>query len=76
MKPSFRLREVREERGLTQKQVAEALFITRNAYTMYETGAREIPVSNLIKLADFYDCSTDELLGSEFYYEVILKENH
>lgn len=71
MEKSFRLKECRLARGYTQQEVADALGISRVNYTRYETGAREIPLDVLVRLARFYDCTTDELLGSWFYYEVV-----
>jgi transcriptional regulator with XRE-family HTH domain len=63
-----RIRECREERKYTQQQVADTLGISRAAYGHYETGIRDIPIDKLLKLADFYNCTTDELLGSRHYY--------
>ncbi len=58
-----RLKDLREDKDLTQAKIAEMLFITQQQYSLYEKGYREIPVSMLIKLADFYKVSTDYLLG-------------
>ena len=58
-----RLKDLREDKDLTQAKIAEMLFITQKHYSLYEKGYREIPVSMLIKLADFYKVSTDYLLG-------------
>lgn len=69
MDKSFRLKECRDERGMTQQEVADGIGIPRVNYTRYETGAREIPLDVLIKLARFYKCSTDELLGSWAFYK-------
>lgn len=63
----YRLRLARDERGYTQQEVADAVGITRTAYTHYETGRNEITVPSLIKIADFYGCSTDELLGTDAF---------
>lgn len=67
----YRLRACREERGYTQAEIAKVLGITRSAYTHYESGRNDIPLDSLIMLANFYKCTTDELLGSEYYYAVI-----
>lgn len=64
----FRLQICRTDRGYTQKNVADALGVSRSAYAQYETGARDIPTELLVALADFYGCTTDELLGSSYYY--------
>lgn len=58
-----KIRELRKERGLTQKEVAEHLGIGGSTMTMYETGRREPNIGTLIKIADFFDVSTDYLLG-------------
>lgn len=58
-----RLREAREDRGLTQSEIAEQLGITQQVYSRYETGNYEIPVRHLIALCDFYQVSADYLLG-------------
>ena len=57
-----RLKEIREEKGLTQKDVAKFLGINQVQYSRYETGVRIIPVDKLEKLADFYNTSVDYLL--------------
>lgn len=58
-----RLKDIREDNDLLQKQIAIILEITRQQYGLYENGKREIPLEKLIKLADFYNTSTDYLLG-------------
>ena len=58
-----RLRDLREDHDLTQKEVAAVLGIDQRVYSNYETGKREIPVHHLIKLADYYHVTTDYLLG-------------
>ena len=58
-----RLKDLREDRDLLQKDIAEILGISQTAYSRYERGAQTIPVMHLIKLADFYKTSTDYLLG-------------
>lgn len=58
-----RLRDMREDHDLTQKEVAAHLGIDQRVYSNYETGKREIPVHLLILLADLYHTSTDYLLG-------------
>lgn len=67
----FRLQICRTDRGYTQKDIADVLGVSRSAYAQYELGSRDIPTDLLIKLADFYGCSTDELLGSRVYYEFV-----
>lgn len=59
----YNLKEFRENKNLTQRNIAETLNISQKQYWTYETGRREIPVTYLIKLAKFYETTTDELLG-------------
>lgn len=58
-----RIRDLREDRDLTQKQIAQLLGMSQTGYSKYETGENDIPTAVLIKLADFYDTTTDYLLG-------------
>lgn len=58
-----RLRDMREDHDLVQKQIAAILGIDQRIYSNYETGKREIPVRLLIRLAEYYGTSTDYLLG-------------
>ena len=59
----MRLKDIREDRDMTQKAVAEHLHIKQNTYSQYEIGVLNYPVDVLIKLADFYGVSVDYLLG-------------
>ena len=54
---------MREDRDLTQIQIAEMLSMSQTGYSKYETGENDIPTRVLIALADFYGTSTDYLLG-------------
>lgn len=58
-----RLRDLREGRDFTQKQIAEMLGMSQTGYSKYETGENDIPTHILIKLADYYKTTTDYLLG-------------
>ena len=58
----MRLREIREENGVTQKKLAEYLHIRQNTYSQYENGQRQLPIETLIALAEFYNVSTDYIL--------------
>ena len=58
-----RLKDLREDRDLLQKDVAEMLGISQTVYSRYERGFQTIPVPHLIKLADFYQTSTDYIQG-------------
>lgn len=57
-----RLRDLREDHDLKQKELASILQIDQRVYSNYETGKREIPVHLLIKLAKFYNVSVDYIL--------------
>ncbi|MBQ1988564.1 MAG: helix-turn-helix transcriptional regulator [Clostridia bacterium] len=59
----FRLKDLREDRDLVQKQVAGYLGIDQRVYSNYEIGKREIPTRFVIALAKFYNTSTDYILG-------------
>ena len=58
-----RIRDLREDRDLTQKQLAEILGMSQTGYSKYETGENDVPTHILIKLADFYGTTTDYILG-------------
>lgn len=58
-----RLRDMREDRDKTQRNIADLLHTTQQQYAKYEQGIQEIPVHHLIRLADYYGVSTDYLLG-------------
>lgn len=58
-----RIRHLREDKDLTQKQVGQLLNMSQTGYNQYETGKNDIPTTVLIKLANFYNTSTDYLLG-------------
>lgn len=58
-----RIRDLREDRDLKQKEVADYLNCSQVCYSHYELGKRDIPTEVLIKLAKFYKTSTDYILG-------------
>ncbi len=58
-----RIRDLREDHDLTQKQVAQELNCSQQVYSNYELGQRDIPTDILIKLSSFYKVSTDYILG-------------
>ena len=58
----MRLRDLREDRDLTQKQVADFLSIKQNTYSQYENGVRQLPIDLLIRLSRYYTVSTDYIL--------------
>ncbi|MBQ4040022.1 MAG: helix-turn-helix transcriptional regulator [Oscillospiraceae bacterium] len=58
-----RIRDLREDRDMTQKQIAQMLGMSQTGYSKYETGENDIPTAILIKLADFYKTSTEYIVG-------------
>ena len=58
-----RLKDLREDKDLVQKEVAAILGIDQRVYSNYETGKREIPTRFVVILADYYKTSTDYILG-------------
>ncbi len=58
-----RIRDLREDKDLTQKQLAKELNCSQQVYSNYELGQRDIPTYILIKLSRFYQVSTDYILG-------------
>ena len=58
-----RIRDLREDRDLTQTDIANILNMKQSQYWRYEKGYRDIPTDILIKLADFYNTTTDYILG-------------
>ena len=61
--PLLRLKELREEFQVTQKRLSEYLHIKQNTYSQYENEQRQLPLDALIALAEYYDVSTDYILG-------------
>ncbi len=59
----LRIRDIREDNDLTQKQISEILNCDQSLYSKYERGEREIPLVLVIKLADYYNTSIDYLVG-------------
>lgn len=58
-----RIRDMRADHDLTQRQLTALLYIPQSQYNRYEQGLRDIPTTILIELADLYHTSTDFLLG-------------
>lgn len=58
-----RIRNLREDNDLTQTELAAKLNISQRTYSHYEMGSRKLPLDILVALADYYNCSTDYLLG-------------
>ncbi len=59
----MRIRDLREDWDITQKDIAAYLHIRQNTYSQYENGQRQLPIECLIALAKFYHTSTDYILG-------------
>lgn len=60
-----RIRDLREDSDKKQLELANYLHIQRNTYSDYETGKINIPIDQLIKIADFYNVSLDYLVGRD-----------
>ncbi len=58
------LQKIRKEKGIKQTEVAKYLNISRGSYSRYETGIRKVDPDTLLKLSEFFDVSTDYLLGN------------
>ena len=58
-----RLRDLREDHDLSQTEVAKILHMSQTGYSKYETGENDIPTQILTKLAEYYNTTTDYLLG-------------
>lgn len=61
----MRLRDIREDRDLTQQNIADVLNVRQNTYQQYESGTRQIPIEALITLCKYYNLSADYVLGFE-----------
>lgn len=62
---SYTLRKIRTEKGFLQKDIANAIGVSVQAYSLYERGMREPTVETIKKIADVLDVTADELLGIE-----------
>ncbi len=58
-----RIRDLREDKDMTQESIAKVLGMSQTGYSKYETGENDIPTAILIKLADFYNVSIDYILN-------------
>lgn len=59
----MRLKDIREDRDITQKTLANYLHIKQNTYSQYENGQRQLPLDILVELALYFHTSTDYILG-------------
>lgn len=67
-----RVRDLREDKDLTQTQLAKTIGMSQTGYSKYETGENDIPTSILIKLAEFHKTNVDYILGltdNKTYYK-------
>ena len=60
---NLRIRDLREDSDLTQKQIADMLLCDQSLYSKYERGIRVLPLDAAVKLAAFYGTSVDYLVG-------------
>ena len=58
-----RIRDLREDRDMKQKEIEYILGTTQQVYSRYENGINELPIHHLIVLSEFYNVSTDYILG-------------
>lgn len=70
-----RLKDLREDNDLFQKDVAKILNMSQTGYSKYETGTNDIPTSILIRLAQFYETSIDYILGLTNEKNILYKRN-
>ncbi len=63
MKLRLRLRDLREDKDMSQSAMAKLLKCSQQTYSRYESHTTEIPLESLLFLAEYYDTSTDYLLG-------------
>ncbi len=59
----YRIRDLREDNNKSQKQIATLLGIQQNSYSQIENGINNLQIDHLIKLANYYNTSTDYILG-------------
>lgn len=59
----MRIKDLREDNDITQKEIADFLHVKQNTYSQYENEKRQLPIDVLIALAKFYNTSTDYILG-------------
>lgn len=71
-----RLKDLREDNDLYQKDIAKILNISQTGYSKYETETNDIPTSILIKLALYYETSIDYILGLTNEKKISYKQNN
>ncbi len=63
------IKELREDNDLTQEVVAKFLNITKQQYSLYETGQRQFKIKHIVDLCNFYKISADYILGISYEYK-------
>lgn len=63
------IRALREDKDLSQTQIAEILNTSQTVYSRYERNERDLPIEVLVKLANFYKISADYILGIPYDYK-------
>ncbi len=58
-----RIKDLREDNDRTQQEIADYLCVAQNTYCNYENGRHQIPIAQLIRLAEYYNVNLDYLLG-------------
>lgn len=58
-----RIKDLREDKNLSQKEIGNIIGMSQTGYSKYETGENDIPTQILFQLADFYETSVDYILG-------------
>jgi len=71
----YRLKQIRVERGYTQKDIAEILNVTREMYSLYERELIDPRAKTILTLSLFYDLSADYILGTSNKSESLSKKN-
>ncbi len=58
-----RLKDLRDDKDMSQEEIGQLLGIKQTVYSRYERGSQPLPIKHLMVLADFYETSTDYILG-------------
>lgn len=75
MELSEKLQELRKEKGLTQEELAEALFVSRTAISKWESGRGVPNIESLKAISKFFSVSIDELLSGEEILKIADEDN-
>ena len=70
-----KLQELRKNRGLTQEELAEALYVSRTAISKWESGRGYPSIDSLKAIANYFDVTIDDLLSGEKILSIAEKEN-